>query len=299
MYINMKTKGSDRQAEQIRLVQEWFDARPKEPAKKIRDPEANGWIVLAFLLAVAGFIYGLSFYGRPVTNDGSTELLVRFAPFIGAALGFIAGLIPFFVVAKIYIVRLGRLGWAEYESNLRRWKLIGDEDFGDWAYTNILVAVRLDFGIGGDTHHYLRRFESRDEKAEKARVYIDDELGALEQTLDNATPGPVSTLSVPSDRKLQREARQCAMVKQATLKKGERFLMQTEFPMKRVIGVNSAGWVSSSGIDKKEEVAVCRRVTSIFESQGLEVKKCWIGWTGMTNGAGGSYEFFTLVVRLA
>ncbi|MDB5181138.1 MAG: hypothetical protein JWO54_901 [Candidatus Saccharibacteria bacterium] len=271
-----------------------------------REPSfATAWypgIRISFV--VIGFIVGCLFFfgilGPNTGTPGRGEAVRFFAPFIGVFLAILMTIAVLITMVWVFHSRLRRSGWPEYRKALHHWKLIGSEDFGDWAYSNYTVAALLSVI---DDSYWSRPKAAEQEKRQReaTKQYLDDDLGDLERRLDNAIPGPVSTLTPPSPRKLRRSARYYGKLKRTTESDKERFLVQFHFMMERSIGVNSAGWISSSTVvDESEKTALIRQVRKIYEAQGLRVSKCWIVWRGMESGGpSGSREFFALVIRLA
>jgi hypothetical protein len=296
-------KDKEEKEKQYQLVEQWYNAKPERPKVKQPKSSEDGFVGLAILFVIAGLVVGgicFLWIFNPLVDMTATEWIARFfAPLIGALLGIVAWLCVFMIDVAIYSFRMRRSGWSKYFAAVEHWKLVGDEDFGEWAYTNARVAITL--SVIND--RYMDRFaeaqlHKRSRREEKK--YLDDELGDLERTLDNASPGPVSNLRTPTDRKLKWSAQSLGSLKRITESKGERFLVEISFPMERTIGANSAGWISSSGISDREEADLVRRVRKIYESQGLRVSRCRIGWTGMRDSpTTGTREFFSLVIRLA
>ncbi|MDB5162404.1 MAG: hypothetical protein JWN28_11 [Candidatus Saccharibacteria bacterium] len=301
----MKTHRNKAEEErQIRLVKDWIETRPVPPTGKEPSFPAAWYLGLPVLFAVIGFIVG-GFYFDVIFGPGKgmlePEEARRFlAPFVGAFLAILFAWPVLMILLRIFHSRLRRSGWPEYRKALHHWKLIGSEDFGDWAYSNYTVAALLSVI---DDSYWSRPKAAEQEKRQReaTKQYLDDDLGDLERRLDNATPGPVSTLTPPSPRKLRRSARYYGKLKRTTESDKERFIVQFHFMMERSVGVNSAGWISSSTVvDESEKTALIRQVRKVYEAQGLRVSKCWIAWRGMESGGpSGSREFFALVIRLA
>lgn len=292
-------KQKTEQAEQVRLAQEWFDSQPKPPRGDRPNEMSDGIFGVIFLTAAVGLIIGFTQFGGAFSSefDGTERTLRFFAPLGGLVFGILIGMGIVAGILAIHDRAVGMASWIKYDGELKFWKLVGDEDFGQWATTNYGVAFKLSLIDQSYTSSYFKAL--RADKPEKPKQYLDDELGDLERVLDNATPGPVSSLNIPSVRRLKRSAKLYTAIKRSKVKNGERFLMETRFPMQRSLGVNSAGGISSSGINPKEEADIVQYVQGIYNQYDLKVTKCWIGWTGMSAGSGGNYESFTLVIRLA
>lgn len=287
------------QAERGRLAQEWFDSRPKPPEGKRPNEMSRGIFGIIIPFALVGLIVGFTQFGGAFSLelDGLERALRFFAPLIGMSSGILIG---WGIAAGIIAIhdRAVRIApWIKYDSERELWELVGDEDLGQWATTNYDVASKLSFVSNHYTTDYFDA--QRDSKPEQPKQYIDDELGDLERILDNATPGPVSSLNVPSVRRLARSAKHYAAIKRSKVKNGERFLTETRFPMRRSVGIDSTGWVSTCELNPEEEAEIVQYIRSVYGKYDLKVTKCWIGWTGMSVGSKGNYESFTLVIRLA
>ena len=285
----------------IPFVESWLKTKPKPPAKKKPAGPGTGMLWLGAVLIVTGFTIGVSYFitGSPSEEvGGGVWLLWLFAPLIGIVAGAVVAIGLNLGYIAMYQARLERSGWPKYDAAIEKWKLIGDEDFGEWAKNNFFIAIRLTAINEDYLSDFLQNRQAIDEDTPKQ--YIDDELGELEYALDNAAPAIAASLVMPSDKKLHSYAKYAAHAKRVAGERGERFLVQTSLPMKRAIGVNSAGWISTGSMSPSEQAQVVSRVKAIYQQYGLTVTKCWVGWKGMKDSAGrGAHEYFDLTIRLA
>jgi hypothetical protein len=191
-------------------------------------------------------------------------------------------------------------GWAKYDRDLERWKLIGDEDFGDLARTDRAINLRMWSVYDGHPPRIEETSEEPNRRSSRRRVPTSDpKLDALEDALDNAVPGPRHSIRLASPRYFRREARYLARSKAVCESRDERFIAQISVPAARAIGRNSAGWYSNMSITDQEVAAVRAEISPYFEAAGLRVTKCWLSWNGMSIGSGGNYESLGVVIRVA
>jgi len=290
-----------------RLAQfeKWHASRPKLPEGK--RPKKAGWndnsiIDLFMFLAFVSFIVGVAVVlMAPLPEMPTIGGVIFWAgpilyPGIVIGLMFAVMTVNDFVGSRAY----EQSGWAKYDRDLERWKLIGDEDFGDLARTDRMINLRMWSVYDGHPPRIEQISEELKKQALRRRVPTSEpELDALEDALDNATPGPRHSIILASPRYFRREARHLARSKAACESRDERFIAQISVPATRAIGRNSAGWYSNMSITDRETAAVRAEITPYFEAAGLRVTKCWLSWNGMSVGSGGNYESLGVVVRVA
>jgi|GEM_PF-4035653 len=285
---------------QNRQVDEWIASKPQPPEGEPPSTVYIDSVIPYLLIPVLGFFIGCVvgsnvLFGGHALNEYDV-LFMFLSPLAGLLSGVFLGILALVLAFVIYESRYTRWGGPQHEADLMRWKLFGDNDFRAWATTNSMVAMQLSVYLESD--YYANQYgPKKKEVAEK--VYIDDELGDLERELDNATPGATSGLNIPSVRRLEKSAKRFAASKESFAKEGRRYIDQVSFPMVRGVGLNSAGWYSSTELSDEELARIQKYVIPIYEGYGLDVRECWVRWKGFSDSGGGSQEFFSLVVRVA
>lgn len=305
-------------AEQNRLVDAWSDQRPPAPkAKRPNEPMSvqpifGIGIPLMFLGGLIGFVIAFPIWESAPVLAFSIFLASPFV--VGLVIPVVVCIIIELAQGATYLRDMARTGWAEYEARLRTWRLIGDEDFGRWRDKNQYVMYALAMGQphpyrhlssarSGDVAHAMgaKALESkRDAKSVSSEVSLTpDEFDELEQYLDSLPEAPRHRMSLPSDWRLRRVARREARQKAAALAEGTRYIEEVCFSVHRPLSA-VGGWIStSSSVTDEERVAIAKQIRPQFERYGLKVTNVLLMWTGMSDGAGGSYESFDLAIRLA
>ena len=284
-----------------RAFNTWFQSRPKEPSHKRPEiaKDLGMLFVFGILFAVIGFLVGSVFSAGLISNRGmsNAEIMLRLLapllmPLSVAVVVFFAGIIMVIMNVK----RLVRWGWMQHDIDMDTWKLVGDEDFGSLARSNLWLALKLEAAVGGK---YVDDFKSG-RTADPHRIHIDDELGELERQLDAATPGQVPDITVMSDGAFERRAKLYSKMKKEDIRAGKRFLLETHFHFKRSVGANSAGWIVPSQLSDDEKKVMQQRLIPIFEAHGLKVLRFEVRGPGLDDSSTkGTYETFTLTVRFA
>lgn len=257
-------------------------------------------MILAFLGFMAGvclFVSGLVFDASGVMF--SVGVIGMFAfPVVAFVLMFVVAVTWASIHDRRYQRKLEISGWAAYKRELEYWKLAGHEDFDDLARIDPLINLRMSSWVYGGNPPKLVEDHEQKELPRRRLPSDDPELDALEDALDNATPGPRHSIRLASARRFRRHATRLARMKTEREAEGKRFIAQVAVPATRAIGVNSAGWHASMPITDEETAAVRAEVTPYFEAMGLHVTKLWLGWRGMSVGEGGNYESLDVVVRV-
>lgn len=234
--------------------------RPKRPeVNRPKEPSSTQPIFgIAYPLMAIGLVFGVAF-GHSFINSAPGLAI----PII-LGLSFLAGIVAppvYCLVADVFKRRdfrrnMVESGWAKYESDLRTWELIGDEDFG------------------GTTGQELSKIDVQ------------------------SSPNQFR-LSLPSGRRVRRVARYQARVKAAAAARGKRYIEEVIIPAHRALPI-VGGWISgSSSVAPEERAEITEQIRPYFERYGLNVTNVLFYWRGMSDGAGGTHEFFDIAVRLA
>jgi hypothetical protein len=302
--------------EQNRLVDAWSAQRPPPPeTKRPKTPKSAEPIfgIAIPLFFVGGAIgFGISIAIGQVA-PGWALLIFLASPFvIGLGIPIGACFIIDLVQDVIYSRAMNRTGWAQYDEDVRTWRLIGDEDFGHWSEKNEHVMYTLAWGQPDPLRHLppltsddvahamgMKVPKRKTEPDSSEASTVPDEFDALERYLDGLPEAPRHDLSLPSGWRMRWTARGEARRKAVAVARSDRYIEEVRFPAYRALSA-VGGWVSTgASVTPAERVAIAKQIRPHFERYGLKVTNVLLMWRGMSNGEGGSYESFDLAVRLA